>query len=218
MLGIMKKDFFETFCIKKNLIEFVFGIVALVICFILMPSKYITMLIVALSVPLMSVSPLQYSIERDEISKFDQILMTFPISKKKIVATKFLETYIFALICFLGMSLPIVLLAIYYYSVLTLQEGILLLLISLIFSLIVLPILNVGFMTLGNKKGLIIYVIISLLFGICYIAIGFMFGVEQLLRISLYRWLIYGGLVALISNILGYFICLKIYDKSIHKL
>lgn len=210
----MRKDFFETFCIKKNLIEFVFGIVALVICFILMPSKYITMLIVALSVPLMSVSPLQYSIERDEISKFDQILMTFPISKKKIVATKFLETYIFALICFLGMSLPIVLLAIYYYSVLTLQEGILLLLISLIFSLIVLPILNVGFMTLGNKKGLIIYVIISLLFGICYIAIGFMFGVEQLLRISLYRWLIYGGLVALISNILGYFICLKIYDKK----
>ena len=210
----MKKDFFETFCIKKNLIEFVFGIVALVICFILMPSKYITMLIVALSVPLMSVSPLQYSIERDEISKFDQILMTFPISKKTIVATKFLETYIFALICFLGMSLPIVLLAIYYYSVLTLQEGILLLLISLIFSLIVLPILNVGFMTLGNKKGLIIYVIISLLFGICYIAIGFMFGVEQLLRISLYRWLIYGGLVALISNILGYFICLKIYDKK----
>ena len=214
MLGIMRKDFFETFCIKKNLIEFVFGIVALLICFILMPSKYITMLIVALSVPLMSVSPLQYSIERDEISKFDQILMTFPISKKKIVATKFLETYIFALICFLGMSLPIVLLAIYYYSVLTLQEGILLLLISLIFSLIVLPILNVGFMTLGNKKGLIIYVIISLLFGICYIAIGFMFGVEQLLRISLYRWLIYGGLVALISNILGYFICLKIYDKK----
>ena len=214
MLGIMKKDFFETFCIKKNLIEFVFGIVALVICFILMPSKYITMLIVALLVPLMSVSPLQYSIERDEISKFDQILMTFPISKKTIVATKFLETYIFALICFLGMSLPIVLLAIYYYSVLTLQEGILLLLISLIFSLIVLPILNVGFMTLGNKKGLIIYVIISLLFGICYIAIGFMFGVEQLLRISLYRWLIYGGLVALISNILGYFICLKIYDKK----
>lgn len=210
----MRKDFFETFCIKKNLIEFVFGIVALVICFILMPSKYITMLIVALSVPLMSVSPLQYSIERDEISKFDQILMTFPISKKTIVATKFLETYIFALICFLGMSLPIVLLAIYYYSVLTLQEGILLLLISLIFSLIVLPILNVGFMTLGNKKGLIIYVIISLLFGICYIAIGFMFGVEQLLRISLYRWLIYGGLVALISNILGYFICLKIYDKK----
>ena len=214
MLGIMRKDFFETFCIKKNLIEFVFGIVALVICFILMPSKYITMLIVALSVPLMSVSPLQYSIERDEISKFDQILMTFPISKKTIVATKFLETYIFALICFLGMSLPIVLLAIYYYSVLTLQEGILLLLISLIFSLIVLPILNVGFMTLGNKKGLIIYVIISLLFGICYIAIGFMFGVEQLLRISLYRWLIYGGLIALISNILGYFICLKIYDKK----
>lgn len=210
----MRKDFFETFCIKKNLIEFVFGIVALVICFILMPSKYITMLIVALSIPLMSVSPLQYSIERDEISKFDQILMTFPISKKTIVATKFLETYIFALICFLGMSLPIVLLAIYYYSVLTLQEGILLLLISLIFSLIVLPILNVGFMTLGNKKGLIIYVIISLLFGICYIAIGFMFGVEQLLRISLYRWLIYGGLVALISNILGYFICLKIYDKK----
>lgn len=82
MLGIMLKDFYETFCIKKNLLGFVFSILLYCFIFFLMPSEYIIILIVALSVPMIGVSPLQYSIERDEISKFDQILLTYPISKK----------------------------------------------------------------------------------------------------------------------------------------
>ena len=212
MLGIMLKDFYETFCIKKNLLGFVFSILLYCFIFFLMPSEYIIILLVALSVPMMSVSPLQYSIERDEISKFDQILLTYPISKKQIVITKILETYIFTAICQLVLSLPIILMSVYGYHILDLQEGLLILSVGIIFSLIMLPINNAGFMALGNKKGAIMYVILLVAFVIGFIALNFVVGIEQLLLIPLNNWLLYGSILAVILNILGYFACLKIYD------
>ena len=212
MLGIMLKDFYETFCIKKNLLGFVFSILLYSFIFFLMPSEYIIILLVALSVPMMSVSPLQYSIERDEISKFDQILLTYPISKKQIVITKILETYIFTAICQLVLSLPIILMSVYGYHILDLQEGLLILSVGIIFSLIMLPINNAGFMALGNKKGAIMYVILLVAFVIGFIALNFVVGIEQLLLIPLNNWLLYGSILAVILNILGYFACLKIYD------
>lgn len=212
MLGIMLKDFYETFCIKKNLLGFVFSILLYCFIFFLMPSEYIIILLVALSVPMMSVSPLQYSIERDEISKFDQILLTYPISKKQIVITKILETYIFTAICQLVLSLPIILMSVYGYHILDLQEGLLILSVRIIFSLIMLPINNAGFMALGNKKGAIMYVILLVAFVIGFIALNFVVGIEQLLLIPLNNWLLYGSILAVILNILGYFACLKIYD------
>ena len=212
MLGIMLKDFYETFCIKKNLLGFVFSILLYCFIFFLMPSEYIIILLVALSVPMMSVSPLQYSIERDEISKFDQILLTYPISKKQIVITKILETYIFTAICQLVLSLPIILMSVYGYHILDLQEGLLILSVGIIFSLIMLPINNAGFMAFGNKKGAIMYVILLVAFVIGFIALNFVVGIEQLLLIPLNNCLLYGSILAVILNILGYFACLKIYD------
>ncbi|WP_416323224.1 ABC-2 transporter permease, partial [[Clostridium] innocuum] len=203
MLGIMLKDFYETFCIKKNLLGFVFSILLYCFIFFLMPSEYIIILLVALSVPMMSVSPLQYSIERDEISKFDQILLTYPISKKQIVITKILETYIFTAICQLVLSLPIILMSVYGYHILDLQEGLLILSVGIIFSLIMLPINNAGFMALGNKKGAIMYVILLVAFVIGFIALNFVVGIEQLLLIPLNNWLLYGSILAVILNILG---------------
>lgn len=155
MVGLMLKDFYESFCIKKNLIGFICSILLYGMVFFLMPSEYIVILLVVLTIPMTSVSPLQYSIEQDELSKFDQMLLTYPISKKTIVMTKILETYIFSFASFLLLSLPVVLLAIYGYHIISLQEGLLVLSISVIFTLIMLPINNAGFLTFGNKKGTI---------------------------------------------------------------
>lgn len=82
MVGLMLKDFYESFCIKKNLIGFICSILLYGMVFFLMPSEYIVILLVVLTIPMTSVSPLQYSIEQDELSKFDQMLLTYPISKK----------------------------------------------------------------------------------------------------------------------------------------
>lgn len=212
MLGIMLKDFYQAFCIRKNLINFVFGFLTYFVLFFAMPSKYTVMLLVCLTIPMISVSPLQYSIERDELSKFDQIILTYPISKKKIVVTKLLETYIFSFVCLFTLSIPIVLTAVYGYKFLDFNDGVLILVESAIFTLIMLPINNAGFMMLGNKKGTIMYVVIVCFFIIGFLILNFAIGVEQLLSISLYQWLFYGGMLAVILNIAGYFACLKIYD------
>ena len=212
MLGIMLKDFYQAFCIRKNLINFVFGFLTYFVLFFAMPSKYTVMLLVCLTIPMISVSPLQYSIERDELSKFDQIILTYPISKKKIVVTKLLETYIFSFVCLFTLSIPIVLTAVYGYKFLDFNDGVLILVESAIFTLIMLPINNAGFMMLGNKKGTIMYVVIVCFFIIGFLILNFAVGVEQLLSISLYQWLFYGGMLAVILNIAGYFACLKIYD------
>ena len=212
MLGIMLKDFYQAFCIRKNLINFVFGFLTYFVLFFAMPSKYTVMLLVCLTIPMISVSPLQYSIERDELSKFDQIILTYPISKKKIVVTKLLETYIFSFVCLFTLSIPIVLTAVYGYKFLDFNDGVLILVESAIFTLIMLPINNAGFMMLGNKKGTITYVVILSFFVIGFLILNFAVGVEQLLSISLYQWLFYGGMLAVILNIAGYFACLKIYD------
>lgn len=212
MLGIMLKDFYQAFCIRKNLINFVFGFLTYFVLFFAMPSKYTVMLLVCLTIPMISVSPLQYSIERDELSKFDQIILTYPISKKKIVVTKLLETYIFSFVCLFTLSIPIVLTAVYGYKFLDFNDGVLILVESAIFTLIMLPINNAGFMMLGNKKGTIMYVVILSFFVIGFLILNFAVGVEQLLSISLYQWLFYGGMLAVILNIAGYFACLKIYD------
>lgn len=212
MLGIMLKDFYQAFCIRKNLINFVFGFLTYFVLFFAMPSKYTVMLLVCLTIPMISVSPLQYSIERDELSKFDQIILTYPISKKKIEVTKLLETYIFSFVCLFTLSIPIVLTAVYGYKFLDFNDGLLILVESAIFTLIMLPINNAGFMMLGNKKGTIMYVVILSFFVIGFLILNFAVGVEQLLSISLYQWLFYGGMLAVILNIAGYFACLKIYD------
>ena len=144
MVGLMLKDFYESFCIKKNLIGFICSILLYGMVFFLMPSEYIVILLVVLTIPMTSVSPLQYSIEQDELSKFDQMLLT---------------------------SLPVVLLAIYGYHIISLQEGLLVLSISVIFTLIMLPINNAGFLTFGNKKGTILYVVTLVAFVIGFITL-----------------------------------------------
>ena len=110
------------------------------------------------------------------------------------------------------LSLPIILMSVYGYHILDLQEGLLILSVGIIFSLIMLPINNAGFMALGNKKGAIMYVILLVAFVIGFIALNFVVGIEQLLLIPLNNWLLYGSILAVILNILGYFACLKIYD------
>lgn len=62
------------------------------------------------------------------------------------------------------------------------------------------------------RKGTILYVVTLVAFVIGFITLNFFVGVEQLLLIPLNRWLLYGSVLAIIINILGYFTCLKIYE------
>ena len=82
MLGVMIKDFYETFCIKKNIIGMCISLLFLLTMTFLLKNLYSLLLIINLALPMISVSTLQYSMEQDDISQYNQILLTFPVTKK----------------------------------------------------------------------------------------------------------------------------------------
>lgn len=214
MVGLLLKDYYQTFCIRKNLISFIFGFLLLYGVFFLIPNIYNVMLFVILCVPMMGVTPLQYATERDEVSQFDKILLTYPLTKQKIVLCKLISTYLFSVLSILTFSLPMIMLAVYHFHLFSLNDGLILLMVSSLCSFIVLPINNISFMLLGNRKGTIIYIVVTVFFLAAFITVYFWIGVEKLLLIPVSSWLMGGCLVAVVLNVFGYSACLKIYERE----
>ena len=204
MLGIIIKDFYESFCIRKNLFGFIFSYLFLI--FVIFGVRNVSGLVLLIV--------LQYSMEQDEISKFDKKLLTFPLTRKEIVFSKISSTYIFALLSNLVFSLPIVFVYIYCFRVINLSIGLWIFFLGIIMTLVMLPINNIGFFLLGNKKGAILYMIILVIVTLFYIygniilKIGneFMNPSVHIIFISL--------LVSIILNIIGYYVCVKIYTHK----
>lgn len=214
MLGIIIKDFYESFCIRKNLIGLIFGYLAF--SFVIFGSRNVNgfILMIVLALPLTSVSPLQYSMEQDEISKFDKKILTFPLTRKEIVLSKFLSTYIFALISNLVLSFPVTLLYVYCFKVINISTGLWIFFLGFVMTLIMLPINNIGFFLLGNKKGTILYIIIVVILCLFYNYGNLILKISsEFLNPSIYIILII-LIVSIILNIIGYYASVKIYTHK----
>lgn len=211
MWGIIIKDFYESFCIRKNLLGLIFSLICLLFAITFARSMYMLVLLIVVTLPMISVSTLQYSMEQDEIAKFDQILLTFPLTRKEIVKAKIIATYLCALLSTLLVSLPIILFYVGYYQVTDIQTGLLIFSLGIIATAIMTPLNNIGFIWLGNKKGTILYIIILIILAIGYVILNFVVGIEQIMMISLNNWIIIGVVLAMILNVIGYYACVKIY-------
>ena len=212
MLGILRKDLYDTFLIPKNILSNGFGYLFMFLfAYLLGPNYYMMMVFIMLAIPATSVMVLQAAIEQDESVRFDDVLLTYPISKKQIILTRFCGNLIGIL---LNMALSFLLMLGYVYGGKTtdIRDGIFIWLAGCVISLYAVAVFSVGFYLLGNKKGTIMYVILLVAFVIGFIALNFVVGIEQLLLIPLNNCLLYGSILAVILNILGYFACLKIYD------
>lgn len=124
MRGIILKDFYESFCLRKNLIGMLFSFAVVTTLVIWMRDAYSYVLLVLLMMPMIGVSTLQYSMEQDEISGYDEILLTFPLTKSEIVLAKLISTWLLALLSNLLISLPLTLLYVFAYHSITIDLGI----------------------------------------------------------------------------------------------
>lgn len=214
MLGIIIKDFYESFCIRKNLFGFIFSYLFLI--FVIFGVRNVSglVLLIVLALPMTSVSPLQYSMEQDEISKFDKKLLTFPLTRKEIVFSKISSTYIFALLSNLVFSLPIVFVYIYCFGVINLSIGLWIFFLGIIMTLVMLPINNIGFFLLGNKKGTILYMIILVIVTLFYIYGNIILKIGNEFMNPSVHIIIISLLVSIILNIIGYYVCVKIYTHK----
>lgn len=211
MKGIIIKDFYESFCIRKNKIGMIFSFACLIMTVAVWKTFYGFILTVVIILPMIGCCTLQYSLEQDEICKYDQRLLSFPITRKEIVQAKIMSTVILSVLANVLFSLPVSLVYALCYQVTDLKTALGIWVAGLVISFIMTPINNIGFFLLGNKRGTVFYMIFLIVVALSYVFAYFAIGINELLLISKNIWLITGIIVALLFNMMSYLACVKIY-------
>ena len=212
MLGIIIKDYYESFCLKKNLISLLFVFIIFSLVIILMNNLYALILLVGITLPIAGTSTLQETLKQDEISNYNKILLTFPLTKKEIVKAKIISTLILSTLSNLLISLPITLIYVFVYQAVNLDIALLIWLFSFILTFIMTAIQNIGLFTLGNKKGSIVLFIFTIVVAISYIFSYVFVGIETIVELTTPTLLIFETLIAIILNIISFYACVKIYS------
>ena len=213
MLGIVKKDFYDTFCIPKNTLSSLGGYLALfVLAFLFGPDSAMMPVFLVLCIPMTTVAVLQSALEQDAMVKFDEILLTYPLTKKEIVLARFIDNMIYVGI---NAVISVLMMLIYVYGGKTtdLQEGLLYCALGVVVSLVTTAVFSVGFYILGNKKGTILYIALVLVATISYCFTQLNFSFAWILNMN--PWMLFAiGLVIGILSMLGsYWGCVKIYTR-----
>lgn len=212
MLGIIKKDFYDTFCIPKNLLSNICGYALLpVFILILGSNEWAMMLFLIVCIPATSIAVLQASMEQDEMVRFDDIMLTYPLSKRKIVLTRFIDNLLLIVInAFI--SLILMLGYVYGYRTVGFQTGVLYWTAGLVVSLFMTAVFSVGFYLLGNKKGTILYIVFVLAGGGLYGMARFI-PIEKILDMDPWTLVGVGFINSVIVLFVSYWACLKLYTR-----
>lgn len=216
MRGIILKDLYEGFCIRKNTLNWTISIIF--ISFLtavnsMMRGPYGFLLIVVLLFPMLGSTLLQMTVEQDEKSEFDRIQLTYPVSKQEIVLSKYLS----GLIVQGGMilySFLFLLVYVYGYKTLTFGEAISTWGIGVAGSLVYFSVSYMVYFWLGNMKG-VIFTFITM----AVLVIGFLFsvfnvGLEELMAISKGTWVVVSLSAGVCLMVISYLVSLKIYTKK----
>lgn len=173
---------------------------------------YIFCLAVLIILPLTGPSLFQYSMEQNEIYKFDDILLTYPLTKKEIIGSQFLACLSFC--GFTGiLSLFITFLYVFRHTT-DLQTGLMIWATGIIISLAFLAVSSIGFFALGNKKGTIIYFIFVVLYAALYVLAYWNIDFMSIFTLDARLLLLIGLIVSLLLLMGSYYLCLKIYTKK----
>ena len=155
MKGIMLKDLYENFYIKKNLASYIFGTLIIGLAAFFLDTSYAFILYTMLLTIVFGSATLEASYEQDEKANFYKLQFTFPMTKAEIVVSK----YLLALIC-TGISLLIALIyalaSVYLRHLVTLTEALTVWGLSICVSLVFTSVVYIFYFLLGKKIGTII--------------------------------------------------------------
>lgn len=212
MLGIIKKDFYDTFCIPKNLLSNICGYALLLVSMLVLGSnEWAMMLFLIVCIPATSIAVLQAAMEQDEKVRFDDIMLTYPLSKRKIVLARFIDNLLFiAINAFI--SLILMLGYVYGYRTVGFQTGVLYWTVGLVVSLFMTAIFSVGFYLLGNKKGTILYLVLVGVGAGLYGMARFL-PIEKILDMDPWTLVGVGFVNSVIVLFVSYWACLKLYTR-----
>ena len=210
MRGIIYKDYLIAF-LPKNIISMLANIIVSIGIVIFFPNYYGLALTVALAIPVSGSALLQMTMEQDEQSNFDKMQLTFPMTKKQIVLSKYIGGLMTQSVFYL-FSLVVTL---YYYftGVAEFIPALQLWILGIIVGLIFFGICYTGFYLLGNIKGSIMYMIFMVAAAIIYILSFFNFDVMSIVNVNHNILLMIGIILAVMTLIGSYILSVKIYTK-----
>ena len=178
MKGIMLKDLYENFYIKKNLASYIFGALIIGLAAFFIDTSYAFILYTMLLTIVFGSATLEASYEQDEKANFYKLQFTFPMTKAEIVVSK----YLLALIC-TGISLLIALIyalaSVYLRHLVTLTEALTVWGLSICVSLVFTSVVYIFYFLLGKKIGTIIYVAAAAILGGMYRSSTVFIGIES---------------------------------------
>ena len=213
MWGIIQKDFYDSFCVPKNLANTLIGLGLIpLFLWLLGGNEYMLFLMITMALPMTSVSVLEFAIEQDEMVRFDDILLTYPVSKKQIVLAKFIDGVLFAALC--SVYSAILLLGFGMHGLkMEMKMVVLSWLVGIVASLFMLALSNLVFFWLGNKKGTIVYIIMVIAAALSYVVLYWNLPIAKVIALGPWKLLGIGFVLSLLALAACYWGCLKIYTR-----
>lgn len=151
MLGIIAKDLFQVLLIQKQRLNFIFQYLIFGLGFLLTKNIYGLFFSMLIWMPFM-ITPLliQVTTERDDKSNYYKILLTMPITRADIISAKYILGIVFAFFNCL-ISLIGILIHIYVFKSIGLNEGLYIFFASLLLSLFSISINYLSYILLGSR-------------------------------------------------------------------
>lgn len=213
MKGIMLKDLYENFYIKKNLASYIFGALFIGLTSIFIDTKYAFILYTMLLTIAFGSSTLEASYEQDEKANFNKLQITFPMTKTEIVISK----YLLALMC-TGISALIALIyalaSVYFRHLVTLTEALTVWGLSICVSLVFTGIVYIFYFLLGKKIGTIIYIAAALILGGMYGSSTVFIGIESYTSMDMAARLWFLLPASVVVFVLSCLLSIQIYKKK----
>lgn len=213
MKGIMIKDFYEGFRMKKNLASWILNLAVMVITSLIFRNEFGFLLVAAFICPLLGSSLLPSTVEQDEISEFNRIQLTWPIAKWEIILSKYMSGFIIQIMAF-AVSFVWLLVYVYVFHALEFTSAVQAWGIGCGLSVIFFAVNYAAYFIMGNKKGTLLYLILFLILALSYILGVSKLGVTQILSLdkTLLTAIIMAAAVILMAG--SYFLSLAIYTRK----
>lgn len=213
MKGIMLKDLYENFYIKKNLASYIFGALIIGLAAFFIDTSYAFILYTMLLTIVFGSATLEASYEQDEKANFYKLQFTFPMTKAEIVVSK----YLLALIC-TGISLLIALIyalaSVYLRHLVTLTEALTVWGLSICVSLVFTSVVYIFYFLLGKKIGTIIYVAAAVILGGMYGSSTVFIGIESYTSMDMAARLWFLLPASVVVFVLSCLLSIQIYKKK----
>ena len=192
----------------------ILGYLAMIILAVLMgQNRYMMMLFVVVCIPMTTISVFQMALEQDEKVQFDEIMLTYPVTKKEIILARFIDNFIYMGINKV-ISVIMVLGYVYLGKTVDIRTGMFYVAAGIAVSLIATAVFSIGFYLLGNKKGTILYVGMVIIVALFY---GLSSRGQWISRIFQTDPRILTGIALILGGLLmagSYWVCLKIYTRQ----